>query len=109
MSHVGQSDSSDLKVGSSGGRRSKTSTVMRTAKTPSENALSRSVVLLACGTAVTLCTTMRRSVAAHQCSEIFNSGNRGCSQRFRGRASQQKGMAHVRFGSNATEAVEAAR
>src|SRR5262249_40409305 len=41
---------------------------MRTAKTPSENALSRSVVLLACGTAITLCSMMRRSVDAHQCS-----------------------------------------
>src|SRR6516162_11774165 len=53
------------------GTQIKTSTVMRTAKTPSENALSRSVVLLACDTAVALCSMMRRSVDAHQCSEIF--------------------------------------
>src|SRR5262245_35114677 len=33
-----------LKVGCSGGRRSKTNTVIRTANTPSENALSRSGV-----------------------------------------------------------------
>src|SRR2546430_14602384 len=41
-----QSDRSALKVGSSGGRSSKTSTVIRTANTPSENALSRSGVAL---------------------------------------------------------------
>jgi hypothetical protein len=39
-----QSNRSALKVGSSGGRSSKTSTVIRTANTPSENALSRSGV-----------------------------------------------------------------
>src|SRR6267142_2912282 len=45
MRHVGQSDRSALKVGSSGGRSSKPRTVTRTANTPSENALSRSGVL----------------------------------------------------------------
>src|SRR5882762_868687 len=44
LSQVGQSNRSALKVGSSGGRRSKTKTVIRTAKTPSENALNRSGV-----------------------------------------------------------------
>ena len=38
-------------MGSSGGRSSKTSTVISTANTPSENALSRSGVLLTCVTA----------------------------------------------------------
>src|SRR5205814_3702297 len=41
-----------LKVGSSGGRSSKTRIVIRTANTASENALSRSGVLFACSTAV---------------------------------------------------------
>src|SRR5258708_8065617 len=54
MSNVGQRDRSALKVGSSGGRSSKTSTVIRTANTPSENALRRSGVLLTCVTAVIL-------------------------------------------------------
>jgi hypothetical protein len=44
LSQVGQSNRSALKVGSSGGRRSKTKTVIRAAKTPSENALNRSGV-----------------------------------------------------------------
>ena len=39
-------------MGSSGGRSSRTRTVIRTANTASENALSRSGVLLACSTAV---------------------------------------------------------
>jgi hypothetical protein len=37
-------------VGNSGGRSSKTRTVIRTAKTPSENAFNRSVARFACGT-----------------------------------------------------------
>ena len=40
------SDSNALKVERLGGRNSRTSTVIRTAKTPSENALSRSGVAL---------------------------------------------------------------
>jgi len=44
LSQVGQSNRSALKVGSSGGRRSKAKTVIRTAKTASENALNRSGV-----------------------------------------------------------------
>jgi hypothetical protein len=43
---VGQSESSAWKVGLSGGRSSRTSTVIRTANAPSENALSRSGVAL---------------------------------------------------------------
>src|SRR5262249_62045918 len=44
--HVGQSSRSGLKVGDSGGRSSKTSPVIRTANTPSENMLTRSGVAL---------------------------------------------------------------
>jgi hypothetical protein len=43
-----------LKVGSSGGRSSKTNTVIRTANTPSENALSRSGVALARNTVASM-------------------------------------------------------
>src|SRR6266511_3536762 len=46
ISAVGQSSRSALKVGNSGGRSSKTSTVIRTANTASENALSLSGVAL---------------------------------------------------------------
>src|SRR5437016_2162178 len=49
---MGQSNRNALKVGSSGGRSSKTNTVISTANTPSENALNRSVVALARNTIV---------------------------------------------------------
>src|SRR5262249_43695975 len=67
--HVGQSDRSALKVGSSGGRSSKTSTVISTANTPSENVLNRSGVLLPRGITVIpflpsmFCGTWRRSLS----------------------------------------------
>src|SRR6267143_909233 len=59
LSQVGQSNRSALKVGSSGGRRSKTKTVIRTAKTPSENALNRSGVAVR-STAVSFTVCYRR-------------------------------------------------
>jgi len=44
LSPVGESSRSAVKVGDAGGHSVNTRTVMRTAKTPSENALSRSGV-----------------------------------------------------------------
>jgi len=56
---LGQSHRSALKVGSSGGRRSNTKTVIRTAKTAPENALNRSGVA-ARSTAVSFTVCYRR-------------------------------------------------